>query len=185
VIDHNISKRPNEIGDKDQCIIEYIITNPGATVELIGDKTGHPVSTVQKRLSRLFQESLLERAIRVVDWAAVGYPLSYWVNLKVDFRALQSRSGGLKAETLRVNSTKGLATHIMKSLSLQYRGALIVQDVIILLGSPADLCVLLRARDHHAVLDFVTSGLRGLGVVESTTTFHAAWSCAEGDLGDQ
>ena len=177
-------RRPvSDIDEKDQRIIEYLIANSSASVELLAEKVALPPSTVQKRLSRLFQESYLERAIRIVDWAAVGYPLNYWVDMKVNLRSLQAGQGGLVGDRGRVDSPKRLANYILNVLSADYKGSLIVQDVIILLGSPADLSVALRAKDHHAVLDFVTVGLRSLGAVDSTTTFHAAWSRAEGDLG--
>ena len=75
-----------------------------------------------------------------------------------------------------------IAAYIMNDFAARYADDLVVVDVAMLLGSPADLSVYIRARDHFTVLDFV-SDIRQLVGVESTTTFHEAWSCSEGDLG--
>lgn len=168
--------------EKDRKIIHFLLLHPAAQVEEIARDLKYPQSTVQKRISRMLHDECLERVVRVVDWSAIGYPLHYWVDVKVRLYELRKGRTGSPGQQSFVDSPKKLAGYIMQVLPKAYGERLIVEDVIILLGSPADLSISIRAADHHVVLDFVTSALRNLGSVESTTTFHAAWSCVEGDL---
>ena len=168
---------------KDRMIVAYLMHHPRAAVEEVSVRTGMPAPTVQKRLAYLLREQALERVVRVIDWTAVGYPLRYWIDVRINQRELRLGRGGPIEGSPKIDAPKQLAQFIMNQLAKRYEGSLIVMDVTMLLGSPADLSVYIRARDHRAVFEFVTGGLRMLGGVESTTTFHEAWSCTEGDLG--
>jgi DNA-binding Lrp family transcriptional regulator len=163
--------------DKDRAIVNFLIKNPGAAVGQVAEGLGYPPSTVQKRIGRMLDDKSLERIIRVLDWSAIGFPLHYWIDVKVRLYELRrTRTGGVS-----IDSPKKLAAYIMHELSKRYDQRMIIEDVYILLGSPADLSISIRAADHECVLEFVTNTLRGLGSIESTTTFHAAWSCADGE----
>jgi DNA-binding Lrp family transcriptional regulator len=157
--------------------------HPTATLQQLAVGVECPQATVQKRLSHMLHEGILERIVKVVRWEAIGYPLRYWIDVRVNQRELRAGRGGPHSEGDRIDSTSKLAQYIMHSVASKFSGSLIVLDVTMLLGSPADLSVYIRAKDHHTVLDFVTNGLRALGAVDSTTTFHEAWSCTEGKLG--
>jgi DNA-binding Lrp family transcriptional regulator len=170
-----------KLDGKDLRIAERVIRDPRVTVEEIAEQLNQPVSTVQKRLADLLRKGQLERMIRIADWAAIGYPLRYRIDVKTDQRQLSIGQGGKSGEPPKIDSQKKLATYIMRTMPKGYSGLLIVQDVTLLFGQP-DLCVTVRARDHQTVFDFVTVGLRLLGGVESTMTFHEVWSCADGDL---
>jgi DNA-binding Lrp family transcriptional regulator len=173
--------RQHMLDEKDQRILESLMREPDASVESISVQVGFPQSTVQKRLAELLREKFIERIIRVVDWSAAGYPLRYWIDVKLNLRYLQMGQGGRMGDPQKIGSPKKLAAYIMDKLAKDYQD-LIVHDVTMLLGSPADLSVYIRAKNHRVVLDFITNGLRSLGGVDSTQTFHEAWSYTEGDL---
>jgi len=169
--------------DKDLRIVDSLIRDHRLTIVEVAKQLGFAPPTVQRRLLRLIDSGVVERGVRICDWSAVGYPLRYWIDLKVNHRALQQGRGGPPGNR-QVSSMRKLASYIMRAVGDAYEAKrqLIVQDVTILLGSPADLSVYIRARDHHTVLDFISNGLGALGAVESTRTFHEVWSCSEGRL---
>ena len=164
---------------RDIQIVRFLLREPTAEVSRISQSLNIPQSTVQKRLSRMEADGCVERGVKVIDWAVIGYPLHYWIDIRLNFQALRkTRTFGPSATNLQ----KQLAMLILKSTTKDLDDSLFVEDVIILLGSPADLSVSIRARDHRTVLEFVTNRLRMIEGVDSTTTFHAAWSSGEGDL---
>jgi hypothetical protein len=57
-----------------------------------------------------------------------------------------------------------------------FHDKVLVEDVHILLGGPADMSATVRARDNDAMLDFVVSGLRICEGVQQTTTCLMQWS---------
>jgi DNA-binding Lrp family transcriptional regulator len=165
--------------EKDRLIVKGVIAHPEISNEELAKSTGLPLSTLHKRLAELLRRKCLERVIRVIDWRAVGYPLRYRIDIRVNNRELHR---GASDPIGGIDSQKKLAIYIKTVLPKQYSGSVIVEDVIILLGQAADVSVLIRAKDPHVVFDFVTEGLRRLAGVEMTTTSHEAWSCTEGAL---
>jgi len=171
------------LDEKNQKIIDSIIRDPRAAVAAIAKEIEEPESTVQKRLSDLIREGRLERVIRVVDWSATHYPLRYRVEIEVNQHALSVRRGGPVDDDQEIDSQESLADYIKKTLSLKYRGGIIVQDVTILFGRErTDLSATIRAKDHRVLADFITNGVRSLRGVSSTITSLEAWSCVEGEL---
>jgi DNA-binding Lrp family transcriptional regulator len=61
----------------------------------------------------------------------------------------------------------------------QFKQSIVVQDVTILLGHHADLAVTVRARNIPAVRKFVTSGLRMMRGITTTSTANEVWSYME------
>jgi DNA-binding Lrp family transcriptional regulator len=169
---------------KDRAIAEAIVQNPRASVPWISKATGYPESTVNKHLSAMQQldRLVLGRIIQVLNWRAVGYPLRYRVDILVDQRMLSRGKGGpygkpQKSKAERISTQEQLGTYIKYTLSKQYEGRIVVLDASILLGHAADLTVALCAKDSEAIRDFVTTGLRGLGGVNSTSTSEQIWTC--------
>ena len=156
--------------------MRFLIKKPSASNSNLAECLGMPVSTVEKRVAKLCREQCIERVARISDWVAAGYPLHYWIDLRLNPRDLRARNPNRRPQDL----SKQLAIHIMDDLPSRFADKILVEDVVILLGSPADLSVSLRAADHHTVLDFITNGLCSIDGVESTTTFHAVWSTTEG-----
>ena len=167
---------------KDVRILRIVMNSPQASVEGIAGDCGIPASTAQKRLSFLIHNGFLERVIRIVDWAEVGYPLRFRIDIRVNLWDAARVGGGGRHPTVKPNALRRLALHVSRLAKEEYADTLVVQDVIVLFGHQVDLSVALRAKNHEAVFDFVTARLRELPGVESTETFHEAWSAADGTL---
>ena len=60
-----------------------------------------------------------------------------------------------------------------------YAERIYVEDVTILLGHQADLCVAVRVHNSNVIRRFVTDGLRLLAGINTTSTSQEVWSCYE------
>jgi len=171
------------LDEKDLKIAASIIRDAKVPVARIAKESNIPESTVQKRLGALIDQGIVERVIRVKDWSAAGYPLRYMIEVEINQPELSIGQGGPHGEQRTIETQEKLAEYIKDALPQKFLGSVIVQDVTILLGREhADLTVTARARDHKAIRDFVTKGLRSLRGVHSTVTAQEAWSCIDGDL---
>jgi len=118
----------------------------------------------------------------LLDLAVLGYPLRYRVDIFVKPANLREGKGGLPEDDAVVDSQKKLAQYILRRLPARkpFDGKILVEDVRILLGSPADLSATVRAKDTDAILEFVTQGLRMCRAVSQTASCLEAWSCRDG-----
>jgi len=154
----------------------------------IAKQLKEPVRTIQNRVDRLRLEQRLED-VTLVDLSAAGFPLRYRIDIKINPRELREGKGGrpdLHEPKHQVSTQKGLAKYIVETLarSAAFKDRVIVEDVTIVLGDPADLCAVVQVKTHQDVFRFVTEGLRRLGGVESTSTSQEAWSVMVGDVSD-
>jgi hypothetical protein len=96
---------------------------------------------------------------------------------------LREGKGGFP-EDAGVDSQKNLARYILRRLPNRkpFAGKILVEDVRILLGHPADLTATVRASTTDAMLEFVTEGLRMCNAVSQTTSCLEAWSCRDGQI---
>jgi DNA-binding Lrp family transcriptional regulator len=190
----NVEK--SRVDAKDRRIVECLIRDPQASVQLIADDTGFPPSTVQKHLARLLEKDQLGRGIYVRDWAATGYPVKTRIDIEVSMAALAIGEGGPpeRSRTVedrpnpapqlppvparRMYTQEDLAKYIKEELSRQYQSSIIVESVSVLMGGGgADLSVILYSANHGDVRDFVLNGLRVLRGVTKTTTASEVFSC--------
>jgi DNA-binding Lrp family transcriptional regulator len=68
---------------------------PRATVLALADRLGLSRNTVQARLARLEERGALGSFERRVDTAALGYPLTAYITVRVDQRELEAVAAGL------------------------------------------------------------------------------------------
>jgi len=54
----------------------------------------------------------------------------------------------------------------------------IVEDVCVLLGDPADLSLTVRVKDPDDIFPFVTEHLRTMDGVDNTATSIESWTCS-------
>lgn len=128
-----------------------------------------------------------------VNLPALGFGFKFRVDIKINPRALNRamekssddpEERGLKEtkEAWRLdpkedlNPQEVLAYHIFKNLA---REDVIIEDVAVMLGDPADLTATVRLKDSRRMYSFITKDLRTLPSIENTTTCIEAWSCAE------
>lgn len=170
-------------------ILEFIQKNPLAGDEELAIHFGMSVDSIQRRLTPLRDNHWIETK-RIVDWAAVGYRLKYRIDVKIDPLALQQKLTTLKDAPISQtdNPQKILAGYIKNKLAADkaFADIVIVEDVVILLGEPADLSITVRVREPEDVFDWVTAGLRAATPgIESTSTCLEAWSILDGKLSEK
>lgn len=179
------SRKESQIDETDRNILRCFIQNPRTTVQGLVEQLDQQYklplseSAVQKRLSDLQSQHRLERAMLVRDWAAVGFPFRYRIDVKANMRELRLGRGGPPDDAQAVDSQKGLCSYIKDVLARRYQDRLVILETVILLGSKYDIAIMLRVKDPKTILDFVTEGLRILGGVGDTMTSHEAWTYGE------
>ena len=163
-------------------VAEYLHGNPAARQSDVTRETGLSKDQVDYAIEKLTQDENVQRSYKV-DLRFLGYKERYGVDICLSPAHLRDGHGGLPEDS-GVNSQAALALYILRRLpdKEKFRGKILVEDVRILLGSPADLSATVRATDTKAMRDFVTEGLRMCGAVTHTQTCHEAWSAREGDL---
>ncbi|WP_321478104.1 hypothetical protein [uncultured Paludibaculum sp.] len=164
-----------------RAVARHVHENPMAEHKEIADELELTPAQVKHALDELKQEGHVVGAY-LVDLEFLGYPLRYRVDIFVTPANLRDGKGGLPEDDGQVDSQKKLAQYILKKLPTRkpFAGKILVEDVRILLGSPADLSATVRARDTEAILEFVTQGLRMCRAISQTASCLEAWSCRDG-----
>jgi DNA-binding Lrp family transcriptional regulator len=157
--------------------------------------------TTQKRISKLSDLGALQRRYEV-DLDALGYTNRYLMDITVDPKELKdahkayvnkankyerqqrrqkrsSRSKAAQRPSLITNPQVWLAIEIMKLNDKPENKDVIVQDLAVMMGDPADLCATVRTRgDQKVIFNFVTDQVRPIPGIQKTSTCIEAWSVA-------
>lgn len=173
-------KKPNE---REQTILEYLRLNPRATYAALQVATGLKAYEVEWTLKAMSRKGWIEDGYRISP-TALGFPECYRVDIWVIPLKLREGCGGraqdLDEEGRRfvVDSQKRLGRYIVEVLAKDpaFRDRILVEDVHILLGGPADMSATVRAHDNDAMLEFVVSGLRVCEGIQQTTTCLLQWT---------
>jgi DNA-binding Lrp family transcriptional regulator len=117
-----------------------------------------------------------------VDLRSLGYALRYRVDIWVAPRQLQENTGGMKGD-FGITTQKKLARYIINVLpkKTRFSGSILVEDVRILLGSPADMSATVLAKDTDSMFNFVTEGLRMCGAIYQTSSCEENYSVRRED----
>ena len=133
---------------------------------------------------------------REVDVVVLGYRLRYRIDVKINPSKLKDHVSELtdalrkakKQQPSDGNPQKVLAMYIKHALLQETKAPqrlcerIIVEDVAILMGDPADLTISVRVKDHEDIFQFVTGFLRPAPGVENTSTSLEAWSVRAGKI---
>ncbi len=168
--DHNLKDTP-------RTILLALQVDPFALDDLIAQNVNLDVSTVRKWLRDLRREKLLTDQARLVDLVAAGVMLRYRVDVTIDSPRLNTscETGTLKQiHADDPNKQRRLAYYIKDHVAPSCKGVL-VEEVAIMLGDPADLTVTVLVPRHEVIFSFVTEHLRCLDEVKSTSTSHVSW----------
>jgi DNA-binding Lrp family transcriptional regulator len=179
---------------------------------ILPSKSGLSKSTVQRRRSQMEDQGVLSRDTQIKAWRAVGFGLRFRIDILINQHELREGGGPADSPdaikpSKPINSQERLATFIKDKLvdyvawriekglepddrnpnattmtPKEFKESIVVQDVTILLGHHADLAATVRARTVPAVRKFVTSGLRMMRGIATTSTAHEVWSYLEIDL---
>jgi DNA-binding Lrp family transcriptional regulator len=158
----------------------YLHEHPTATQREMSVGTSLSEQQVKHSLEDLKEDRHVTDRYNV-DVRYLGYNLRYRVDIFVTPGKLRGGKGGLP-EHGNVGSQEELANYILRILptQAQFINKILVEDVRILLGHPADLSASIYATDTTAMLEFVTRGLRMCNAIYQTTTCLEAWSCKRG-----
>lgn len=98
-----------DLDDHDARLLLALAEHPRATVLALADRIGLSRNTVQARLGRLEQRGALRTFERRVDPAALGYPLTAFVTVRVVQRRLAAVAEALDRvpEVLEVHGLSG------------------------------------------------------------------------------
>lgn len=130
--------------------------------------------TVEDRLSRLRELNLLTHRMRLVDLAATGHWFRYRVDIVINSSALRRRASkeplnGIGQQHGCQNPQERLAYFIRDEVAKKSPD-IIVEEVSVLMGTPADLSATVLVQNPRAIFDFVTAHLRSLQEIQSTST---------------
>jgi DNA-binding Lrp family transcriptional regulator len=168
---------PKEKHEADmKAIVRYLHENPTATQRAISQATDLSEHQIKHMLDELKHEDHVTNQY-IVDLAYLGFPLRYRVDIFVNPANLRDGKGGFPDDA-GVDSQKALARYIAKKLpnKVPFHGKILVEDVRMLLGHPADLSATVRATNSDAIVEFVTEGLRMCGAINQTSSCLEAWS---------
>jgi DNA-binding Lrp family transcriptional regulator len=173
-------KKPNE---REQTILEYLRMNPRATYAALQVATGLKPYEVEWTLKAMSRKGWIEDGYRISP-TALGFPECYRVDIWVIPLRLREGNGGRSQDVdeegrrLVVDSQKRLGRYVIEVLAKDpaFRDRILVEDVHILLGGPADMSATVRARDNDAMLEFVINGLRVCEGIQQTTTCLLQWT---------
>ncbi len=100
---------PTRIDGRDARLLLALAENPRGTVLALADRVGLSRNTVQARLARLEEGGVLDTFERRIDPAALGYPLTAFVTVRVVQRELAAVADALDRvpEVLQVHGMSG------------------------------------------------------------------------------
>lgn len=100
---------PTDLDERDARLLLALSENPRGTVLALADAVGLSRNTVQARLARLEESGVLGTFERRIDPAALGYPLTAFVTVRVVQRELGAVAAALDRvpEVLEVHGMSG------------------------------------------------------------------------------
>lgn len=109
---------PTDLDERDARLLLALAENPRGTVLALADRVGLSRNTVQARLARLEELGVLGSFERRIDPAALGYPLTAFVTVRVVQRELATVADALDRvpEVLEVHGLSGegdLLVHVV------------------------------------------------------------------------
>jgi DNA-binding Lrp family transcriptional regulator len=163
-------------------VAQYLFENPTASQKAIADAKSLTEDQVRNCIRDLRRDEHISDGCKV-SLKYLGFSETYRVDIHVSPSKLRGGKGGLLGHD-GVDSQKALARYILRRLpnEAEFKGTVLVEDVKILLGNPADLSATVHAVSTTAMLKFVTEGLRMCEAVYQTSTSSEAWSSKDGDL---
>jgi DNA-binding Lrp family transcriptional regulator len=164
----------------DSRILRHLLQHPQHEQADIARELGLKENKVKNVLRKLRKEKWITGGVRI-DPKALGYPERYRVDISILPLKLREmkRSAPRKGRDSRgrevyykLGSQEELAYYILEIVSQEseFKTMVLVEDVRILLGGPADMSATIRARDNASMLHFILHGLRTCEVIQQTST---------------
>ena len=157
-------------------ILKELGADPNTTNEALARRFGVAPRTVEDSLKRLRLRGWIREQKRSVDLAASGMMLRYRIDVKINPHDLHaSRTIGALRKTYGTHNVQELLAYYIRDVVAGKTQGVIVEEVSILLGDPADLCATVLVPDQRTIFEFVTEHLRDLIEIENTSTSLVAW----------
>jgi hypothetical protein len=179
------------LSENQQRVLKLLIEKPGLTsykdveralVEQAGPKMAY--ETVRDNVDRLLEGGYLQKGW-TVDFRKIGYQTVYRIDVMIEPSAIEVERDERSKIPLK-NPQQVLAAEILRLVEqAPFKNWILIENVEILLGDPADLCITARVAHHHHVFIFVTRGLRSLRGIRGTSTCQIAWSARYRETEDQ
>lgn len=174
-------KQPKRLNESDINVIRVLTEDAYASDEEIADRVHLAKSTVEGILQQLRAAGYVTDRQRRADLVRTGAMLRYRIDIKINPSVLQKNkdqgkfhAAGVKHDTS--NPQQRLAFYIRDVVAMEFKDrGIIIEEISILLGDPADLCVTLLVPNLTVIFDFVTEKVRGLEEIENTSTSQVAW----------
>jgi DNA-binding Lrp family transcriptional regulator len=179
------------LSDNERRILKQLIEKPGLTsykdiqrslAEQPGEKM--PYETLRDNVDRLEEGGYLEKGW-TVDFRKIGYQTLYRIDVMIEPSAIKVDRDERSNIPVK-NPQQVLAVEILHLVEKEpFKNWVLIENIEILLGDPADLCITARVAHHRHVFSFVTHGLRSLPGIRQTSTCQIAWSVRYGVTEDE
>ena len=166
-----------ELNPSAEAILKVLQANPQALDKDLAKTVNLGIETVRGWLADLRIGGYVTVQLRLADLVKAEQMLRYRVDITINPPALNKscKDGPLaKLWEQEPNKQRRLAYYIRDIVAARCE-SLIVEEIDILLGDPADLCVTVLVPDHNTIFEFVTEHLRSLEEINSTSTSHVSW----------
>lgn len=181
-----MKKRNQEELDRTRArkIMLHCVDNPTASIKDLAGVVKMSEASINRYVDELKADNSLARRW-VVNLDKLGWEYKYRVDVKINPLDLQidnadAPKSGARWDTQ--NPQEMLAHQIMDMCEGDPKQTdppeIIIEDVTVLLGDPADLSIVLRVRNPKKLYSFITERLRCIPGVENTSTCTEAWSAA-------
>jgi len=174
----NTEQKDQNDKDFDTKILETLQAKPTASDDHIAEQARLSKKAIEQRLKGLRKLGYVTPRLRLADLVSAGLMLRYRIDITINPPALNASckaKGRLEnCHPSESNKQIRLAFYIRDNVAKECDG-LVVEEVSILLGNPADICVTVLVPDHKSVFTFVTEQLRSLEEIQATSTSHVSW----------
>jgi hypothetical protein len=167
---------------KQKMILEGLRKKPDASMMDLAKSLSMTYETVTNAVDTMKKKQWVEHRHRIAP-PILGFPERYRVDITVIPAKLRLGEGGRpedidNGKRIQVHTQQGLARYIVNTLSkdAKFLEVIMVEEVSVLLGGPADMSATVWAKNNESMLKFVTYGLRMAEGIQTTSTFLEHWS---------
>jgi DNA-binding Lrp family transcriptional regulator len=174
---NQIFNADGELHSTAQAVLKALQEDPYASDQKLAKTVTLSIETVRGWLTDLRAGGYVTLQLRLADLVKSEQMLRYRIDITINPPALNKSCKTGPLSTFGVHETnkqRRLAYYIRDVVAAECVG-LVVEEVAILLGDPADLSMTVLVPDHKTIFQFVTEHLRSIEEIENTSTSHVSW----------
>jgi len=172
------------LNENERRVIKILIEKPGlasyadvhrSSSSVKGTEREMVYDTVRANIDRLEAGGYLKKGW-TVNFRKIGYEIAYRIDVMID--PVNIKVDPYPGTTIPIKNPQQVLTAQILDLVEQvpFKNWVLIENIEILLGDPADLCITARVSSHKDIFDFVTRGLRSLKGIRQTSTCQIPWS---------